>query len=418
MDSFPVFYDMFEVGRLTLTTAGPSFRYDPRWLRTARAFPVSLTIPLRDRPYGPEIIEPWLRNLLPEAGALTVAGRKLGIAKDDAIGMLLRIGQDTAGALSFGTPHSTRPPSGRPIPDASALERIINELPAKPFLVDEDGVSMSLAGVQEKLPVYLQPDGQLTIPVDGMPSTHILKPNDEKRLFGNVQNEALCMVLAAQCGLPTAAVTTGKAGMRSYLLVTRYDRVLRGTAPPLRIHQEDFCQALGKPPSAKYERNQTGIKGPTLKDMIALVSANMTAVETNRMLDAVFFNVLICNTDSHAKNYSILLTGQGATLAPLYDLNCADCWDVTRNMAQTIAGKDRGDHLHGRHWKRLAEECKLRPSLILPRVERMAGKLFGSLPDARAAVEAMPAGGHVMLDQFCTAIERRARTILKQLAEP
>lgn len=417
METIPVFYDQFEVGRFTLTEGGPAFRYDPRWLRTAQAFPISLSVPLQDRLYGPDILEPWLRNLLPEASALAVAGRKLGIAKDDAIGMLLRIGQDTAGALSFEKPQPTLPPSIRPILAEAELERIIEELPAKPFLVGEEGVSMSLAGVQEKLPVFVQADGALAIPINGMPSTHILKPNDEKRLFGNVQNEALCMVLAAQCGLPTAAVTTGKAGLRSYLLVTRYDRVLRGTRPPLRIHQEDFCQALGKPPSAKYERNQTGIKGPMLKDMIGLVSASMTALETNRMLDAVIFNVLICNTDSHAKNYSILLTGERTTLAPLYDLNCADCWDVTRNMSQTISGKDRGDHLHGRHWKRFAEECKLRPSLILPRVERMAGKLLRALPAARTAVEAMPAGGHVMLDQFCTAIERRTRTILRQLAE-
>ncbi|WP_255360431.1 HipA domain-containing protein [Brevundimonas sp. KM4] len=107
---------------------------------------------------------------------------------------------------------------------------------------------MSLAGAQDKLPVALL-NGQIVIPLDGAPSTHILKP-DNPRLPGSVQNEALCMLLAARCRLPTASVTTGRAGDRSYLLVDRYDRA--GHAPAAtRLHQEDFCQALRLPPGAK-----------------------------------------------------------------------------------------------------------------------------------------------------------------------
>ena len=67
------------------------------------------------------------------------------------------LGRDTAGALSIGKAGSSDPGGWIPVPDAVALERIINELPSKPFLVGEDGVSMSLAGVQHKLGVALNP---------------------------------------------------------------------------------------------------------------------------------------------------------------------------------------------------------------------------------------------------------------------
>ncbi len=109
---------------------------------------------------------------------------------------------------------------------------------------------MSLAGVQNKLGVAIDTKNRICIPIDGAPSTHILKP-DSERLFGGVQNEALCLTLARRCGLNMPDVTTGTAGRRTYLLINRYDRIQQGDRWR-RLHQEDFCQALGRPPSAKY----------------------------------------------------------------------------------------------------------------------------------------------------------------------
>ena len=137
---------------------------------------------------------------------------------------------------------------------------MIEELPNKPFLVGEEGVSMSLAGVQSKIAVAVDDDGRICIPMNGSPSTHILKP-DSPRLPGGVQNEAFCVTLAKRMRIPTPKVTTGRAGKRTYLLVKRYDRTDVG-GRCRRLHQEDYCQALGTPPTAKYECNQTGIPGP------------------------------------------------------------------------------------------------------------------------------------------------------------
>lgn len=281
-----VCYEAQRVGTIEVTASGPEFRYEPSWLGVKWSFPISVRMPLGPAPVPTAVLLPWLQNLLPESQPLVTMGRILGSSPNDVIGLLQHIGRDTAGALVIGAqPAGDETPAYRDVPDEAALERIIDELPARPFLVGEEGVSMSLAGAQDKLPVAVR-DGRISIPIHGAPSTHILKP-DNHRLNGGVQNEALCLVLAQHAGLdpalitvigpynsyayntlpfntidrrkrlPAVRVTTGKAGARSYLLVTRYDRVLQGDTWR-RIHLEDFCQALGKPPDAKYQHNQTG----------------------------------------------------------------------------------------------------------------------------------------------------------------
>jgi serine/threonine-protein kinase HipA len=212
-------------------------------------------------------------------------------------------------------------------------------------------------------------------------------------------------------------VTTGKAGERTYLLVKRYDRFKVGDRWR-RLHQEDFCQALGKPPSAKYESNQTGIRGPALSDMLARTRQLMTANDILLLLDMVIFNVIACNTDAHAKNYSIVIKAGGVSLAPLYDVMCGEVWEhITKNLAQKIAGKYRGDHLKGHHWQRFAKECGLGAPQVLARVRALTQAAASEVEAAAAEVAAMPAGGHAILDHTKAAIERRARTLLAQLEE-
>lgn len=151
--------------------------------------------------------------------------------------------------------------------------------------------------------------------------------------------------------------------------------------------------------------------------MFAVADTHLTVADRTRRLDAVIFNILICNTGAHAKNYSILLTGRGFSLAPLYDLICAATWEnVTRNLSQTIAGKDRGDCVMGRHWQRMADECGFNRTMILQRVEALAGKARRNIAPAVELVRAMPGGGHPLLGDFAAAIDSRCRTVVRNLA--
>lgn len=417
MTALTVYFETRVVGRIVVGPDGPTFTYDPAWLTTRGAFPISLRIPLGPTPVRPEVFLTWAMNLLPEGSQLKALGAMLGAAPEDVIAILGEIGRDTAGALSIGRPGTASPKAWRPVAGAADLERIITELPRKPFLAGDDGVSMSLAGVQSKLGVAVDDQGRICIPVDGAPSTHILKP-DSGVLYGGVQNEAFCLTLARRCGARTPGLTSGRAGARTYLLIERYDRRRQGDRWR-RVHQEDFCQALGKPPAAKYEANQTGIKGPTLADMFSVTRTRMSAGDILRLVDHVILNIIACNTDAHAKNYSLLLTARGAELAPVYDIMCAAVWDgVTRNLSQKIAGKNRGEHLKRRHWETFARECGLNPRRLVGRVAALCGHVMAELGPTLAEVEAMPAGGHPLLGAVRDAVATRARVLAAGLEEP
>lgn len=156
MSQLPVYYETRSVGTIEVGADGPSFVYDPAWLSTKGAFPLSILMPLSTRPFKPAIFLPWAANLLPEGAQLKAIGSTLGAAPDDVIAILSEIGRDTAGALSIGKPGSANPGDWKPIKRPADLERILNDLPIKPFLAGDDGVSMSLAGVQSKLGVAIR----------------------------------------------------------------------------------------------------------------------------------------------------------------------------------------------------------------------------------------------------------------------
>ena len=256
----PVYFENYRVGTITTGEGGPVFAYEADWQSLRGAFPVSLTMPLSEKEVTPEIFTPWAANLLPEAAQLTAVGRHLGVAPGDVIGLLSEIGRDTAGALSFGEPGSTASDDWRLIEDEAALHASSMSSRTSPFwpVMTEFNVT---GGSSVESGCSLRWQRRDLHSPNGSPSTHILKP-DSGRLWGSVENEGFCLKLAELCGISTATFTSGRAGPRKYLLVARYDRQLRD-GRWRRLHQEDFCQALGKPPSAKYERNQTGIRGPT-----------------------------------------------------------------------------------------------------------------------------------------------------------
>jgi serine/threonine-protein kinase HipA len=108
-----------------------------------------------------------------------------------------------------------------------------------------------------------------------------------------------------------------------------------------------------------------------------------------------------------------MITGRGFHLAPIYHVMCADAWDgVTRDLAQKIAGKNRGEHLKRRHWQRFAADCGLNATRAVARVQSLANLVLRNTAAAAREAEAMPAGGHTLLPEFSAAIERRARAVL------
>lgn len=237
---------------------------------------------------------------------------------------------------------------------------------------------MSLAGAQPKVPVIVDDDGRMALPTNSAaPTTHILKP-EPKRFPGLVDNEAFCMALARACELPVAQITKAQtASGERFLMVERYDRDL--TADPIRrLHQEDFCQALGLPADKKYQ--QEG--GPTVAQSAELIRSctPIPAQELPRLIRAVAFNWIVGNCDAHGKNYSLLYDQGAPTLAPLYDIVSTVVYpELTTRLAMSIDGARDLEEVDDRSWVKLAGDAGYRPAFVTRTVNDLL---------RRAAIEA------------------------------
>jgi serine/threonine-protein kinase HipA len=319
--SLGVWWDGRLVGLLTQDPHGElGFAYATAWLDDPLAQPLSVSLPKRAEPFTRRECRPFFGGLLPEESQRDAAAQALGVSRGNDFALLDHLGGDVAGALEL-LPVGETPPAPaadrRPAPmDDAGLLRVLDALPLRPLLAGEDGMRLSLAGAQSKVPVVLV-DGGVALPAPGQPTTHILKP-PIPRFRATTENEAFVMRLAAAVGLDVAPVEPRVVRGRTFLLVQRYDRATGEDGNVRRIHQEDFCQALGVPPEIKYASEG----GPTFRDCFAVLRsvAARPAVDVLKLLDAVIFNAIAGNADAHGKNFSILYDTEGPRLAPLYDL--------------------------------------------------------------------------------------------------
>jgi serine/threonine-protein kinase HipA len=282
---------------------------------------LSLSLPVSERRYPQGIVRAFIDGLLPEGEARKSIARDFGLRADDTYGLIRELGRDCAGAVVI-QPVGEPAPAAPTTATAEALTpddvgALVSNLRSAP-LGASGRVRISLAGVQEKLLLTRMPDGKWGRPVDGTPSTHILKP-EIATYPKTVENEAFCMRLARSLGLAAAAVETAEVANRRLIVVERFDRAVSPTGAVERIHQEDLCQAKGVPPDIKYEEDG----GPSLKRVAGILQSVAAADSLERLLQAVTLNALIGNGDAHAKNFSLLHHKSGAlTMAPLYDLMC------------------------------------------------------------------------------------------------
>jgi serine/threonine-protein kinase HipA len=280
---------------------------------------LSLSLPVRKERFPQGTVRPFLDGLLPEGDPRKAIARDVSVSPDDTYGLIRALGRDFAGAIVI-QPADQPPPIAPTTTTAEALdseeiEALVRDLRDAPLGVG-GRVRISLAGVQQKLVLTRMPDGRWGRPVDGTPSTHILKPEIASFPFA-VENEAFCMRVARHLGLHVAPVETTVIAGRKLIVVERYDRLVSPDGTVVRIHQEDFCQALGIPPETKYEEDG----GPSLLRIARILSAVAAPDSLERLLAAVTINTIVGNGDAHGKNFSLLHEASGALLmTPLYDV--------------------------------------------------------------------------------------------------
>jgi serine/threonine-protein kinase HipA len=363
------------------------FGYVESWLNKPGAIPLSQSLPLRKKRFNRKECTGYFSGILPEEAKRDIIAHNLGISPRNDYAMLERIGGECAGAVTFvaaGQVPPERNYSYRKLSEKELAE-VLKELPRRPLLAGEEGIRLSLAGAQDKIAVRLE-HGDVYLPLGSAPSTHILKPAVE-RFNGVVFNEALCMRLAAEAGLPAASVATMTVGGVDCLIVERYDRI-HGDAPGVqsaveRLHQEDFCQALGIISQCKYQKEG----GPSLKQCFGLLRdvSSAPVIDLMRLLEAVIYNYLVGNNDAHGKNFSLLYSGIGTEnpvtrLAPLYDVVSTSYYpELSRDMAMKIGGQYSSEKVTPGNVEQMAEEAGLGKPLVRVRVKQMAERVMAAL---------------------------------------
>ncbi len=388
MRTLDIWWEGRIVGQLTQSQHGElGFAYASVWLDDEIAPGLSASLPKRAEPFTRRECRPFFSGLLPEESQRDAAAQALGVSRGNDFALLDRLGGDVAGALQLLPPGEgpTAPTLGqRPVPlDDDGVIRVLDALPARPLLAGEKGLRLSLAGAQSKVPVILV-DGAVALPAPGQPTTHILKP-PIARFTATTENEAFVMRLAAAIGLDVAPVEARVVRDRPYLLVERYDRAVGTSGQVRRIHQEDFCQALGVPPETKYASEG----GPTFKDCFELLRriAERPAVDVLKLLDAVIFNAIAGNADAHGKNFSILYSDEGPRLAPLYDLLATVAYpELSPKFAMKIGKRSTLAELDARGWGAFAADAGLGLPLIRRRVSEISEKVIAQADKAAGAL--------------------------------
>ena len=376
-----VYYERESVGQLIQDDSGQmTFQYAASWLGRPEPITLSQSLPLREEPFTQKECRGFFGGILPEEDNRKVIARILGISHKNDFAMLEQIGGECAGAISFLAEDETIPEEDdryRELAD-DELARILRELPRRPLMAGEDGIRLSLAGAQDKIAVRLD-DGRISIPRGSAPSSHVLKPANGT-YEGVVFNEAFCMALARACGLNAAPVKIGKVEEIDYLLAKRYDRISGEDGSIRRLHQEDFCQALGIPSEIKYQSEG----GPSLANCFALIRHASTAPAPDliALLDAVIFNLLIGNHDAHAKNFSLLyMPDRSVRLAPLYDLVSTVFYpELTDRMAMKIGKQPKSALIYPKDIDRFAADAGLGMAQTRARIPMLASRLLEKIP--------------------------------------
>ncbi len=377
-------------------------------------------MPISNKVYRGKVVDAYLFGLLPDDARIRrEAGRRFGVSGNNPFALLSYMGLDCPGAVQFCDPDDedlvTRQDELIPLSDAEIAERLAPQSGRQEDTWLRFGERWSLGGNQSKFALRLE-GGRWCECHGGAASTHIFKPGIEGMRL-EALDEYVTMRIAQGCGIPSEQVDYLLFEGVPAIVATRYDRKAtpRGV---LRIHQEDFCQALSYSPDMKYAEDG----GPSTPDAIRLLGVTddpLRSVETFAAM--LFFNYLVGAPDAHAKNYSLFhISCQSCLLAPLYDVASGLPYDLTDGrplrMAMSIGGENRLGHVGGAHVERFAAAAGMDVArsfnLLANLCQRIPKSAHTVLEDARN--RKLP-GAEELAGRLIPRVEAHCTRILQQL---
>ncbi len=397
-DSLAGYLEQRDGGELTFT-------YDTDYFGNA-SHGLSLSLPLKVDPHRGPYVNAFFSGLLPEEGVRHRLAGYLGLSENNAFALLKAVGGDCAGALAFYRPGEKPPALSHDVEmlDDVQLKEILALIKRRPMLAGDEGYRLSLAGAQDKLAVGFR-KGRVFLIKGGAPTTHILKPLIQG-IKESAHNELFCMKLAQRVGISVPDTSLHFVNDTPYYLVARYDRCLQKDGSFRRLHQEDFCQALGIPPEMKYEREG----GPTIARCQDLIAQNVAhpAKDQINFLNRVLFNYLIGNADAHGKNFSLLYRDSKTELAPAYDLLSTAVYpDLSEKMAMKIGGKYKPRDVYPHHFYQLVAETRVAQAMITKHMQKIRVRVLDAAHTLRNTFKTEGITAHVF-DSIIKVIEERA----------
>ena len=353
------------IGRLYPAQGEIEFEYEPGYVGRADAIALSARLPLvAGRAKHREALR-WFEGLLPEGERRRWIAEQAGAASMSTYSMLEAIGAECAGAVEVRGPRARAAPGKAPAHRAEIGE-YVSGIERRPMGSPERLLTLSLAGAQAKFVLCREPDGGWSWPIGGYPSTHILKPS-QARFPELVENEHACMELARRAGLQAAKTWIERFGEHDVLVVERFDREPGGG----RIHQEDFCQVLGR--RAKYQHDHGG---PSLQDCFGVEGP-----EPGALWDQIMFAWLIGDEDKHGKNFSVQYPREGGVrLAPIYDAVCTLAYpELSREMAMRIGTARTVNEVDERALRSQARRAGLEEDGAIARTHALAERMRDAL---------------------------------------
>lgn len=365
------------------------FAYNDEYLSANNPAPISISLPLQNNPFSPEQTRNYFESLLPEGFSRTAVADWIKADEKDYLTILSFLGRECLGAV--------RIIEGKDISESGyelLTEKRIKELAAEGATKSTQilmETHLSLTGATGKVGLYFDAaSGKWYLPKGNAPSTHIVKQS-HVRLKYMVLNEQLCILTAKKLGInvPESFIVNKGANDDELLFATkRYDRTfsgekhINGLPCPLRLHQEDFAQALSIMASDKYEKKPSGY----LKRMFELIRSNSSDPIEDQLvlLRSIFFNFLIGNTDCHVKNYSLLYGTdlRSKHLAPIYDLVATRVYKTTSEMSFYIGGELDIEKIDRTSFIEAADEIGISSRMVLNIFDEVTGKFENALTDS------------------------------------
>jgi serine/threonine-protein kinase HipA len=344
------------------------------------------------RPYQTRVM-PFFSNLLPEEQLRRYLAKRAGVSPQREFFLLWVLGADLPGAIVVRTADGEDWP-----PEAA------HDLHGNVQAGRRKAFRFSLAGVQLKFSAVAEASGGLTIPVNGVGGSWIVKLPSEK-YAGIPENEYSMMTLARLVGIDVPATKlveaaeienlpeeVGASGQTA-LAIERFDRLSDGVS----VHTEDFAQVFDLFPDDKYDK-------ASYVNIASVIAKESGDDDVREFIRRLTFNTLIGNADMHLKNWSLMYPNRrDARLSPAYDFVSTIPYIPDEEAALKFSRTNRFDQFTADELTHLAARARLPKSLVLETAKQTVALFHEAWQREK---ENLPLPGNVI-----DAIDRHLQTV-------